>query len=224
MAGLWMTWTLVFLLTGGSAAVDQNQLARLVKGLKDEYRISGMFSLALSIPSEDPANLRQIFTDNPKTTVEQTVNGGGVYQGARLAVAAPQDRPPVHAERRVLLNLQLQSNPGDLLVIYSYASPCNHKCTNINNPYNILGLIGNVINAGNWGGRVFVFEKVFVPHGPTAITEAALSASLQALGRSGIGLANIFRCFRPNNSRNFECSSCSSGAGVTRVCVDRNAK
>lgn len=223
MAGLWMTLVLVFLLSGGSAAVDQNQLARLIKGLKNEYQISGMFCLVLSIPNMDPVTLDQIFTDNPKNTVKQKVSQGYVYKGTRLAVAAV--KKPEHAEYRVLKDLRLQSNAGDLLVIYSYASSCPTTCTNRKNPYNIITLISNVISSGNWGRRAFVFEKIFKPQDSSGIDERVLEKAIRELRASGIGLANIFRCFKPKEAKTaFQCTSCSQGGEVATDCVDYNAK
>ncbi|XP_041641825.1 uncharacterized protein LOC121508802 [Cheilinus undulatus] len=224
MDGQWMTVMLVILVSNGcSAVVDQNNLALLTARIKNEYSIRGMYSLALSIQSEDPVNLQNIFQNNPKRQVEQAISGRQVYRGQRLAVAGVNQ--PEHAEYRLLNGLQLDSQDGDLLVLFSYASSCPSTCTNSRNPYNILNPIRNLINSGRWSRRVFVFEKIFRPQNSQGIDESKLKQAIVELGNSGIGLENIYRCYKPQTpNSNFQCTSCSVGGGVASECVNYNAK
>ncbi|XP_041641687.1 uncharacterized protein LOC121508720 [Cheilinus undulatus] len=224
MDGRWMTVMLVIIVSNGcSAVVDQNQLAQLMKGITHHYSIRGMYSLALSIKSEDPVNLQNIFQCNPKEEVQRVISDEQVYRGYRLSVA--QVKKPEHAEYRLLNGLQLDSQDGDLLVLFSYASPCPSTCTNSRNRYNIFNLIGNLINSGRWSKHVFVFEKIFKPQNSQGINKSKLIQAIVKLGNSGIGLENIYRCYKPQTpNSNFQCTSCSVGGVVANECVNYNAK
>ncbi|XP_054460986.1 uncharacterized protein LOC129096270 [Anoplopoma fimbria] len=222
MAGLWLkTVTLVFFLFAGSlAAVDQNKLAQLIQAVKTQYPIQGMFSFALSIQGMDQNQLDQIFEDNPQDVVTQMVSKREVYTGKRLNVAKLKGHE--HAEWRVLKDLNLESNTGDLLVIYCQSSSCPRTCTEINGPYNIMDKIDIVIEKGKWSEKVFVFENVFQPK-TEDIDVDELKQALVNLATSKIKLANIFRCYTPQN-HDFQCTSCSSGGEVANVCYDYNLR
>ncbi|XP_045897171.1 uncharacterized protein LOC123964106 isoform X2 [Micropterus dolomieu] len=225
MVGLRLTTvTLVFLLSvGGLAAVDQNKLAELIQRIKEEYPINNtMFSLAVSIKSEDPANLELILKKSPQKSVQKAISEGDVYKGKRLAVATV--KKPEHAEWRVLKDLNLKGDKGDLLVIYSYASSCPTTCTKKRSNYNIIDKIKNEISKNKeiWSNYVFVFEKVFMPKDSEGIDEETLKKALKDLATSGIPLANIFRCYKPLKD-GFQCISCSTRGEVTKQCVDYKA-
>ncbi|KAG7220276.1 hypothetical protein INR49_018332, partial [Caranx melampygus] len=197
IAGLcWLSVVLTFVLSAGDTvtAVDQNWLTSIVEGLKNQYKISDMYSLAASIQGGTSGNLQEIFRDNPSDIVQQNLTNAGIYLGQRLAIATV--KKPAHAEYRLLNNLQLVSNTSDLLVIYCYASSCPTTCANRKNPYNILKLIQTVINSGQWSDRAFVFEKIFRPQNSDGVNQKLLTTALQNLG-AVIGSQNIFRCYKP---------------------------
>ncbi|XP_070684141.1 uncharacterized protein [Pempheris klunzingeri] len=199
MAGLcWMAVAFAFFLSAGSglAAVNQDWLASTVEGIKDEYALGDTFSLAVNVPqNQDPDSLQQVFQDDPADTVTQTVSGGQVYRGTRMVAAAQSG-----ALSRVLENIQplVTSSQGNFLIIYSKESPCGPTCTKTNEA-DIPAGFNNVIQ--NWRGYAFVFTEV-------------VNTSLI----SKLGLDNIFRCYKPGDDP-FQCTSCSSGEGVTTSCV-----
>ncbi|XP_028267926.1 uncharacterized protein LOC114439922 [Parambassis ranga] len=222
MARLWMTVFLVLLLAQGYVAVvDTTTLANLIQRLRQRYSVSGMFSLAVSLKGGNLAHLEEIFQQNPPDKVEGEILKGRVYRGFRLALAKVGQ--PEHAELRVLKDLNLDSIKGDMLVIYSYASPCPTTCTNICNRYNIINPINNLINIGQWSTYAFVFEKVFNPRDcKKGLKESELKRALTDLADgSQIKLPDIFRCYKSNNKA-FTCISCSSAGKVTPQCVDYN--
>ncbi|KAG8014524.1 hypothetical protein GBF38_003021 [Nibea albiflora] len=101
MAGLcWMAVTLSVLLYAGrcsAIAMTHDQLSDIVDKVWYGYALGDTFSLAVNVPqNQDPANLQQVFQDDPVDKVKQTVSGGQVYQGTSLemvlfsAPAAPQ--------------------------------------------------------------------------------------------------------------------------------------
>ncbi|XP_062420592.1 uncharacterized protein si:dkey-96g2.1 [Pungitius pungitius] len=231
MARLWLMAALLLLSASAGSSVenpvncevDPKELAKLIKGLMDNYKVDGMLSLAVSIPNEDPYNLDQVINEKNPNDVKEMLLNGEVYKGQRLvaAIVEPekQGEKREHAEYRVLNKLKLQSQPGDLLIIYSYASPCPRRCTNLSNHYNIITKINSVVNSQTWGETVFVFEKVFKPKNAT-VEEHELIQALNNLGKSKIPLKNIFRCDKIEGS--FKCTSCSNpdttGKSVTPFC------
>lgn len=140
-----------------------------------------------------------------------------MYNSDSLAFA--QVEKPEHAEWRVLKDLKLSSSKDNLLVIYSFASPCSTTCTNLGNDYNIIKVINKV--TANWNKYAFVSDKIFKPESKN-IEMSVLIKALEELGKSKIGLENIFRCFKPLNS-DFKCISCSSSGEVTKECADYEA-
>lgn len=208
-------------LPDGGSAVDQNKLKELIQEINKKYSFWGMFAWALSINDEDKSNLEKIYEDNPKVKVMDMFNKSGVYRGRRFAVA--KVKQPEHAEFRLLTDFRLHSDEGDLLVFHSHASPCTTTCTNENNPHTIIKRIKKVITDGKWTQCVWVYNVIFKPKGIVHIDEEDLSQGLKNLTRSGIPLANIFRCFTPKNTKIVECISCSSAGEVTKECIDYDA-
>lgn len=185
----------------------------------DRYPIHNiMFSLAVSIKSEDPANLELILEKSPQKSVLKAISEGDVYKGERLAVATV--KKPEHAEWRVLKDLNLKGAKDDLLVIYSYASSCPTTCTNKTSKYNIIDKIQNLLenNKKKLSQYAFVFEKVFKPKESDGFLKGKLKQALEHLSTSGVSLANIFRCYKPEK-RPFNYTSCSSGGKVLDQCV-----
>lgn len=178
-----------------------------------------MYSVAVSLPKDHWYDLNQV----TKPTEEEGKNiasGDLVFNNNRLAIATV--KAPEHAEWRLLNTLHLDSNEGDLLVIFSYGSPCPNNCANPNDDYTIIKKINAVISGGKWGDKVFVFEKIYKPKIKGEIPRDQLETAVRNLGTSSVGLANIFRCFKPNEV-NFRCTSCSDGGGVADDCVNYKA-
>ncbi|XP_044197790.1 uncharacterized protein LOC122974019 [Thunnus albacares] len=225
MANLWwITVTLTFFLSAGCLAeVDQNKLATLIQKIRNitGNQITGVYSVAVSMPKDDPYNpqkVPQLTEDNIKQIRE-----AGLYKTDRLVFALKLNHSRIHAESRLLTNLSLVNEEGDMLVIFASDSPCNDHCANPNGPYNILNRTEAVIKGGKWGNHVFVFEKVFKPNkGGKNIAEGKLKEALRNIGNYIGGLANVFRCYKPQNA-GFQCVSCSSGGEVTEQCVDYDA-
>ncbi|XP_018545116.1 uncharacterized protein LOC108892174 [Lates calcarifer] len=223
----WITVTLVFSLPAlRSAAPDQNRLPGLIqeiRRMKNGFNINTMYSVALSLPVNHWYDLSGV--TKPTAQEGQGIKNGEVFRNSRLSMATvlTTTRPPTHAEWRVLNNLHLQSNDGDLFVIFAHASPCDANCANPGSPRNIIDLINNVINRGAWRDKAFVFENIFTPRGQQIADKNKLKQALRDLGTSSIGLANIFRCFQSKRTRRFRCTSCATGGDVTDDCVNYNA-
>ncbi|XP_061686330.1 uncharacterized protein LOC133506319 isoform X2 [Syngnathoides biaculeatus] len=126
-----------------------------------------------------------------------------------------------HAEYRVLKRFDSWAESKDktgLLVLYVYASPCTNKCTNEENPRNILTLVERI---REWSEHAVVFSKVFKPSNPSisySVPVGDMKVALVNLGKhlGDGGLQSIFRCDRV--SEPMECVSCSSGGAVTPRC------
>lgn len=115
----------------------------------------------------------------------------------------------IHAERLVLEHINnAWSNKYEksFLLLYTYLSPCAHRCANPNEPLeNILELITPMTN---WPQHALVFTQPYRPlnkQGIPFFNDDQLENSLIALAEK-IGYANIFRCYRPGNT--FECIRC----------------
>lgn len=125
-----------------------------------------------------------------------------------------------HAEYRVLQNFNNFVNRfdtpqrnSDLLVFYSYKSPCDTRCASLTNQWSILPSI-NAIK--KWSNHVLAFSEIFVPV-RTSFTPQQLEANrrtaLTNIGAAIDGLGNVYRC------RAGRCSSCSGQSGVADTCV-----
>ncbi|XP_034721603.1 uncharacterized protein LOC117940408 [Etheostoma cragini] len=219
---------LVFLLSAGSsvADVDVNWLTKVVKAIRKEYRIAGQFCLAANIPlHQDTNTLSNVLQDDRYMDVEKKLED--VYVGQNVVIAKPAE--PRHAEPQVLKNLQplTTKTEGNVLLVYTYLSPCVGKCANPDEPkFNILKDIKVIPR--NWHDYAFVFTKVCDkykggrgPYRNECPTEDDLRKSLTELGKTGLRLRNIFRCYKPENLE-FQCYSCSSNGDVSDVCVQNN--
>ncbi|XP_042073244.1 uncharacterized protein LOC102310866 [Haplochromis burtoni] len=214
----------VLLSAGTSLAVDVNWLTRIIKAIRTEYRLTGQFCLAATIPDQqDPNTLisEVLREDHFDEHMEDSVKGGAVYASSRLVLAVPIEH--VHAERAVLESLGKLKKQGenDFLLIYSYLSPCS-KCTGSNKKFNILNMIKNQVY--RWHDGAFVFTKVFShPKDGSIVTRDVLQTSLTELSDSMGGLHYIFRCDGPSNSE-LVCHSCSVNHRVSEFCIDNNAE
>ncbi|XP_042244173.1 uncharacterized protein LOC121880743 [Thunnus maccoyii] len=155
MANLWwITVTLTFFLSSGClAAVDQNKLAPLIQQIRNlkGNQITGVYSVAVSMPRDDPYNpqkVPQLTQDNIKQ-----INKYGLYKTGRLAFALKLQHSKVHAESRLLTDLHLVNQKGDMLVIFASDSPCYRHCANPKSNYTIIDKIKAVIRGGEWGNR-----------------------------------------------------------------------
>ncbi|XP_051241484.1 uncharacterized protein LOC127355052 [Dicentrarchus labrax] len=221
MAGLhWMVVILaVFLSAENSLSIDPDRLSGYVRGIKGQYGVQGMFSVAVRIPENQNQNqnaiLRQVYSSDPGTNVKNTMNNNQVYAGSRVVAAKVLKQPnrgTDHAESRVVDNLNyLFSNDGwnDLLLFYVYSSPCVEKCSSDTHRESILRRI-NVIN--RWNNRAVVFSTIFKPRVGPGNTDDERRAALLRLG-AVVGLGNIFRC--DGN----QCTSCSVSGQVAHYCV-----
>ncbi|KAM8725868.1 uncharacterized protein AB9X84_002548 [Acanthopagrus schlegelii] len=217
----WMTLAFLLLARSSLGDVDQNWLTGIISEIRAEYQIKGQFCLAANIPVKlKPKDLHQVLeNDRYKGNVEDALNDG-VYKGNNVVIARPAG--PVHAEPQVLTNLHglIGDTQDKLLLIYSYLSPCDKKCTDPNNKFNIIRTIKEKV-LPYWRNVAFVFTKVFDdPESSSGPDKTALRESLERLGDSGINLQNIFRCDKIGE--NFQCLSCSSEGSVSDVCVDNN--
>ncbi|KAK2863307.1 hypothetical protein Q5P01_002840 [Channa striata] len=220
----WMM--LAFLLSAGTSVdtVDVNKLTDTVKRIREKYKIGGQFCLAANIP------LNGQDVDLPsRESVMNKLNANQVYKDSTVVIAKVVK--PEHAELRVLRNLStlIDKSRDNFLLIYSYLSPCGTTCINQDSKHNILtNITGTVLK--HWSDVAFVFEVVFdKPKNqrnrgsrPEIIPKEELIKTLTDLGATGIGLQNIFRCYKANSE--FQCHSCSYQGKVSNVCVDNNAE
>lgn len=126
-----------------------------------------------------------------------------------------------HAEYRTLQRfdtLTRNVNTNDLLLFYVLSSPCDKRCTDESNPWNILDHIKQILR---WKHYAVVFSNVFKPRNGPVIPESDRRGALERLGRHedsfgrSIGLNNIFRCTCEGA---MQCTSCSSNGEVTPYC------
>lgn len=188
----------------------------------DRYHIKPMYAVAASIPKDG----NRVSYDLTKVMPNQQPQwNDGILRADRLVVAKIKPvtpRPPrrpytEHAEWRVLQKLQLVGHPGDLLVFFSRATPCNEKCANPHNKFSITdGLSRLFDNRRKWGAKAFVFNALFKPHGGN-INSNTIRAALRNIGNS-IGCENIFRCYKPVNGH-FRCIRCFSGNHIKSNCI-----
>ncbi|XP_037605984.1 uncharacterized protein si:dkey-96g2.1 [Sebastes umbrosus] len=204
MAGLcWMVVAVAFSLSiGNSMAVGLDRLTQIMKEIKNRYFIPNMqFSLAANIPV-DQNQLKNAFNADDPDVVEDTVKSGEVYEGTNVVEATfkrvelPGRVYTDHAEYRVLEKIHdlATRSEGNILIFYSYLSPCGAKCASKTHPYSILKKLKDTIDGAKWNDRAFVFSKVF--DGKT-IDEKDIKGSLENLGES-VGQNNTFRCYTSN--------------------------
>lgn len=133
--------------------------------------------------------------------MKEVVSQGQVYKGSRVVVA--------QAMSQVLHNIQpfINSSQDNVLIMYSPKA----------NENGIAAKISDVTQ--NWSEYTFVFSKVAgVPDSDIS----QMAQSFKHLEISNLGLGNIFRCYEPGDD-SFQCNSCSSGGGVSSLCVSNAA-
>ncbi|XP_023130088.2 uncharacterized protein LOC111571222 [Amphiprion ocellaris] len=232
---------LLLLSAGTSLAVNTNWLTGIVAALQREYKITApsdrpgqdrrksQFCVAVNIPKgQEPDTLMNQVPQNDRYSqrLQEELDSERLHVGTAMVLAVPAGAK--HAEVSVLQNLnQLMRNArGNVLVIYSFLSPCS-KCTDPTNKFSIIKLIKNKV-LNHWDEYAFVFTGLFNKPAYSMEGESGtrdkdeLAQSLTNLGDSGFGLRNIFRCFEPQTE--FQCYSCSSGQQVANVCIDDNVQ
>lgn len=220
----------------GEAAVDKEELARLVKELlnvyKPTYRIYGdapMFSLAISIPlnAENGYNFKQVIKEDPPQNVKNVLKSRVVYAGKRVVGAAVKfaEKFTEHAEKRVFekfhtlvdrINKINGISSTDLMLFYTFKSPCDTKCANPNHKFCILKEITKI---KKWTNYAIVFSKVFKPNeikpGTNETTpEENCEKALWEIGKK-INLSNIYRCTEGDT----RCISCNDNGTVNNDCL-----
>ncbi|XP_022616405.1 uncharacterized protein LOC111232966 [Seriola dumerili] len=227
----------VFLSTGNSLDIDQNQLATIVQEVLKKYtkpnndqRELPMFSLAVSIPKSGDSYDVAAGPDNG-VAVKNAMLKCEVYTGTKVVGAihlklddftqthCPEkvDNINEHAEYRTLQGLKAIKNNDnfkDLMLFFVYAAPCPQKCTQPGDG----GILNSIQQITKWNNYAVVFSKLFIPKVGEKPTKSIREQSLRNLTSSGkIGLKNIFRC--DYISGRMQCVSCSTDGGVTHYCV-----
>lgn len=186
----------------------------------DRYNINTMYAMAASIPK----NPDQLSYDLTKVMPDpQTKWKDGILKTSKLVVATKKDVTPrkgnpytEHAEWRVLQNLPLFQISGNLLVFFSYASPCYERCANPDSKLRITNELSSLFSQSGWGAKAFVFDTLFRPHGED-INSNRIDKALTNI-RAAIGRHNIFRCYRPDNV-NFRCIKCFRTDPIDPNCI-----
>lgn len=175
-----------------------------------------------------PKNPDQLSYDLTKVMPDpQTKWNDGILKTSRLVVATKKDVTPrkgnpytEHAEWRVLQNLPLFQKSGNLLVFFSYASPCYERCANPDNKLRITNELSSLFSQGNkgvgWDAKAFVFDTLFRPHGGDINSDTIREALTNI--KAAIGRHNIFRCYRPDNV-NFRCIKCFRTDPIDPNCI-----
>ncbi|XP_008290955.1 uncharacterized protein LOC103365316 [Stegastes partitus] len=228
----WIIALLTFCLSAPSLAKDKESkmkdVVQFIKNIMNEFDITEMRSAAISVPQDESGNLMLDKVTEPNKKEGEDIKNGVRFGNNRLVIATKKEmesnngKPYTeHSEWRVLKDLKLESNEGDLLVIYSYASPCGEKCAEPDHRYNIIDLIEKVIKEGHWKETALVFEQVFLPKEEEKHEQEKLKAALENLGEA-IGHENIFRCFT-TRFKVEKCISCADGKDVDKRCVSNKA-
>ncbi|XP_039876554.1 uncharacterized protein LOC120726733 [Simochromis diagramma] len=213
--------TMVFNLSAGSLAViNQKKLAELIEqistSIKDRYNIEEMYAVAASVPKDED----QVSYDFTKVTPnQQTELNDGILRSPRLVVATKKKvynkkgdcLYTEHAEWRVLQNLNLEGQDGDLLVFFSHASPCAEKCADPDGKYRITDQLRRLFNGCEWGAKAFVFNVLFRPPRQD-INPDRINFALTNIGIA-IDHENLFRCNETNNG-DFHCIKCFNGSQI----------
>ncbi|XP_047445289.1 uncharacterized protein LOC125010588 [Mugil cephalus] len=223
----WMSVTIALILFTGKAfsAVDQSQLANLVDEIWKRYKENKMFSVAVSIPKKENMDqiydINQCFSGVDDATIKKALKEGKVFNEGTIKAARVKKikREYVHAKYRVLTNCDALLNrkydtEHDLLLFFVLGSPCYHKCTNENDPKNIIKYLKLI---KRWKHYAFVFSYTPNSKNPKlSVNEDQLREALEKLGNT-LGLQNIFHCVKLKD--HMQCRSCSHNNQVAQYCV-----
>ncbi|XP_034092888.1 uncharacterized protein LOC117560173 [Gymnodraco acuticeps] len=219
MAGLcWISVLLaVSLSIGDCATLKLDYVKRIAQLIQKNFQQNGkQFSVAVNIPEvpKTTKELEEVILPVNREKFNDDLGKGKVYKGNNAVVAIPQrkDTYTDHAEAQVLDNLGNLANThkGNILVLYSWLSPCGDKCTNINNQNNILTKIKEKVKP-KWKSFAFVFHTVYTwfmdnNKNKKDIPEADIKMTFRNL-RQVIVDDNIFRCYKPEKKK-FQCVKC----------------
>ncbi|XP_078810565.1 uncharacterized protein LOC144994948 isoform X2 [Oryzias latipes] len=217
MAGLlWMSVSV--LLFGSCTGITENQLAPMVDAIWINYKINTMFSLAASIPKsqnqKDQYDVSQVLNAENAEAVKTAMKNKEVYAQGRIVAAKVIKNPDVkgeyiHAEYRVLqkfdnlLNQQFDLD-NDLMLFYVRTAPCVQKCTNEDNPENILKYLPKL---KRWKHYAFAFSGLYLSRNPQkSLSNEQRRAGIKKVGDS-LGLQNVFRCVESNGQ--MQCRTCA---------------
>lgn len=188
-----------------------------------------MYAVAVRIPKYE----NKIAYDLRLVTKDlQTKWNDDILETSRLVVAPKKDVTnnngkylyTEHAEWRLLQNLNLEGQDGELLVFFSYASPCSTSCADPNEPHKITDKLQKLFTEHKWGEKAFVFQTVFRPGGMNIDSdekrEEIKRSTTEALTNIGkfIGSENIFRCYRPDN-HDYICIKCFNDDQIEPNCI-----
>lgn len=169
--------------------------------------------LATLLSQDTDANMQEYFNEPEK-----------FYAGLSVVAAKPVEVPhqgTEHAEYRVLKHIEskwMNDHTNNFLLVYTYLSPCVHKCANPSSSRTIVESIGVM---ASWKGYALVFQKPYShPKDFAPVSEAELKTALSELAQT-IGYTNILRCYKPAIGA-FRCVTCFSGPQNTVVdeCID----
>ncbi|XP_071355065.1 uncharacterized protein [Trachinotus anak] len=223
---------LVFMLEAGtSLTVPEDWLTRIMWIIRGEYKINGHFCLIANIPLNqrpdkflDDVLQNDRYDRNVRNVIgEREEEVSNTYIGTNMIVARVNE--PEHAELRALQHLESlsksQKQPGKLLLVYSYLSPCS-QCTNWDNGNNILEPFQD-LGVIYWDHRAFAFTKVFdKPLFGKKPTKKDVKETLEQLKRAEFK-ENVFRCDTPRTSSHFQCHGCFPENQVSDFCLDNDA-
>ncbi|RVE76588.1 hypothetical protein OJAV_G00009850 [Oryzias javanicus] len=217
MAGLlWLSASV--LLLQSCSCIDEEQLSPVVDEIWKNYKVNNMFSIAASIPKkenqEDEYDVSQVLNTEEPEAVKTAMKKKEVYMHGRIVAATVTKNPDVEgdvipAEYRVLQNFDNLLNQkfdydNDLMLFYDLAAPCVQKCTDENNPENILKYLPKL---KRWTHYAFAFSGLYLSRDPQeSISDEQRRAGVQKVAGS-LGLENVFRCVESDGQ--MQCRSCA---------------
>lgn len=190
-----------------------------------------MFALAISIPFNTQTNrydFTQVTEADPAENVKKDLKSREVYAGKRVVGATVKfdEKSTEHAEKRVFEKFQtlvdrINKNDGisstDLMLFYTFKSPCDTKCANPNHKFCILT---DITKIQKWTNYAVVFSKVFEPNamkpGTETKPEENCKKALEEIGKK-INLSNIYRCTKTTT---VHCISCDAKGVVNNNCIN----
>uniref|UniRef100_A0AAV2LQT2 Uncharacterized protein n=1 Tax=Knipowitschia caucasica TaxID=637954 RepID=A0AAV2LQT2_KNICA len=227
------------------AVVRKEDLARFVNELLNVYMPTipaghqepPMFSLAISIPQNafGRHNFSEVIAADPPANVRNAMDRCQVYNGTRVVASTLLKYPDFITRcpnEPITWDYVKQKCPtlqrwgdfeqvdglrsSDLMLFYTYKSPCSSRCCSSDNTFNIINKLAGSIR--RWNNYAVVFSKIFVP-GRTSSTGDQLEqdrrTALLNLGNGIGGTANIYRCTRGSSA----CYSCNAPDGINNDCV-----